>query len=334
MSLTYSCKIKRNTTMSRHLILVAYLLSCGSAIIGSLNRENNYLALASPSSASSSSSSSGRAINQQQPEELVDQLSDVSQNDNNNNNNNINNDQSIFEQQQNLYRTNNNNEQQQAPLYSYLRGSPASSASFIPPFTSTYIMTPSQGTNGNNNNNLYLPIQHSFLSHSSRLGQFGGGGGGQLDPFDFDSINWNAANLMREGRAYKPKIMSTARGFGKRSFGTNGGLSSLFDGKLRHVTYADLMASANPTNNYASNNNLSGHGIRWVYFYESFLCSTIFPTHWNLCCYQRGWAKVISIQWLSLTDWVIHSVCRWQYFDISHNIVEVMMIAISDRIKD
>lgn len=61
------------------------------------------------------------------------------------------------------------------------------------------------------------------------------------------------ANPSRESRAFKPKLMSTARGFGKRA-------SSL----QRHVTYADLLAAANPSGLLAGNGKLSGNTIRLV----------------------------------------------------------------------
>lgn len=60
----------------------------------------------------------------------------------------------------------------------------------------------------------------------------------------------HSAQLAREGRAFKPKLMSTARGFGKRA-----GTASDF-----HVSYADLLASAN--RNEALNGKMSANAIR------------------------------------------------------------------------
>lgn len=58
------------------------------------------------------------------------------------------------------------------------------------------------------------------------------------------------SNPLREGRAFKPKLMSTARGFGKRAEGANG----------FRVSYADLLASAGA--NGALNGKMSGKAIR------------------------------------------------------------------------
>ncbi|KAG9509758.1 hypothetical protein GZH46_01713, partial [Fragariocoptes setiger] len=57
------------------------------------------------------------------------------------------------------------------------------------------------------------------------------------------------SGLMRQGRAYKPKIMATARGFGKRH---------------QTINFADLMASANPTV-VAHHAGLSGNGVSSKY---------------------------------------------------------------------
>lgn len=60
------------------------------------------------------------------------------------------------------------------------------------------------------------------------------------------------ANPTREGRAFKPKLMSTARGFGKRASQ---------ESQARHVTYADLLAAANQ-NAPNANGKLSGSALR------------------------------------------------------------------------
>lgn len=56
------------------------------------------------------------------------------------------------------------------------------------------------------------------------------------------------SNPSRESRAFKPRLMSTARGFGKRAD--------------RHVTLADLLASANPNGPMATNGKMSANAIR------------------------------------------------------------------------
>lgn len=59
------------------------------------------------------------------------------------------------------------------------------------------------------------------------------------------------SNPLREGRAFKPKLMSTARGFGKRADNSNDNF---------RVSLADLLASANT--NEALNGKMSGNAIR------------------------------------------------------------------------
>lgn len=69
---------------------------------------------------------------------------------------------------------------------------------------------------------------------------------------DFKS-NWAPlANPSREGRGFKPKLMSTARGFGKRSDPSS----------ARHISYADLLASASPNGPLAINGKMSANAIR------------------------------------------------------------------------
>lgn len=58
------------------------------------------------------------------------------------------------------------------------------------------------------------------------------------------------SNPLREGRAFKPKLMSTARGFGKRAENSNS----------FHVSYSDLLALADA--NEATNGKMSGNAIR------------------------------------------------------------------------
>lgn len=65
-----------------------------------------------------------------------------------------------------------------------------------------------------------------------------------LDPYNLDyralisefKRQSPLANPSRESRAFKPKLMSTARGFGKRA------------GSQHRLTYADLLAAANQAN--------------------------------------------------------------------------------------
>lgn len=59
------------------------------------------------------------------------------------------------------------------------------------------------------------------------------------------------SNPLREGRAFKPRLMSTARGFGKRAVSSNDNF---------RVSLADLLASANT--NEALNGKMSGNAIR------------------------------------------------------------------------
>lgn len=82
-----------------------------------------------------------------------------------------------------------------------------------------------------------------------------------LDPYNFDvralvdefKRQSPLANPSRASRAFKPKLMSTARGFGKRA------------GSSRHATYADLLAAANPNSGLmATNGKMSGSAIRLV----------------------------------------------------------------------
>lgn len=54
------------------------------------------------------------------------------------------------------------------------------------------------------------------------------------------------ANPSRESRAFKPKLMSTARGFGKRS-----------SKPIRPITYGDLLEAANPNGALVSNGKMS-----------------------------------------------------------------------------
>lgn len=63
------------------------------------------------------------------------------------------------------------------------------------------------------------------------------------------------SNPTRESRAFKPKLMSTARGFGKRSY---------LNGQQQHqaVTYADLLAASNSNSPMASNGKMNGNAIR------------------------------------------------------------------------
>lgn len=59
------------------------------------------------------------------------------------------------------------------------------------------------------------------------------------------------ANPSRESRAFKPKLMSTARGFGKRAHSSD-----------QRITYSDLLAAANPNGAILTNGKMSGEGSR------------------------------------------------------------------------
>lgn len=60
------------------------------------------------------------------------------------------------------------------------------------------------------------------------------------------------SNPSRESRAFKPKLMSTARGFGKRGY----------SGGQQHITYADLYAASNSNGPLAINGKMSRNAIR------------------------------------------------------------------------
>ena len=69
---------------------------------------------------------------------------------------------------------------------------------------------------------------------------------------DFKQYSHLSNNPSRESRAFKPKIMSTARGFGKRSMNSVG----------HSVSYADLLAAADPNGPISTNGKMSGNAIR------------------------------------------------------------------------
>lgn len=66
---------------------------------------------------------------------------------------------------------------------------------------------------------------------------------------DFRPWSRHLASPVREGRAFKPKLMSTARGFGKRAAGPDG-----------NVAYSDLLAAADSA--IMSNGKMSGKALR------------------------------------------------------------------------
>lgn len=68
---------------------------------------------------------------------------------------------------------------------------------------------------------------------------------------DFKHLPQHLTSPMREGRAFKPKLMSTARGFGKRASGSDGSIS-----------FAELLAAANSEATASANGKMSGNAIR------------------------------------------------------------------------
>lgn len=70
---------------------------------------------------------------------------------------------------------------------------------------------------------------------------------------EFKQIS-SLANPTRESRAFKPRLMSTARGFGKRSYMGSDGPAA------RHITYGDLLAAAAAANQ--NNGKMSGNALR------------------------------------------------------------------------
>lgn len=69
-----------------------------------------------------------------------------------------------------------------------------------------------------------------------------------------DLKHWSHQQLSpsRETRAFKPKLMSTARGFGKRAYGQDAGANS----------YGDILTGPNPMASITVNGKMSGNAVR------------------------------------------------------------------------
>ena len=64
------------------------------------------------------------------------------------------------------------------------------------------------------------------------------------------------ANPLRESRAFKPKLMSTARGFGKRAYLNDG------PSQPQRMTYSDLLAAADQNGAISTSGKISGEASR------------------------------------------------------------------------
>lgn len=64
------------------------------------------------------------------------------------------------------------------------------------------------------------------------------------------------SNPTRESRAFKPKLMSTARGFGKRAF------PAASVNSAQHASYTNMFASANPDGLAALKGKMSNNALR------------------------------------------------------------------------